>query len=201
MNDKARVQSPDTIEEPLTEHEYDGIREYDNPLPGWWKGIFWLTFIFAVGYFLHYQVFGVGDSIATTYAMEKKALDELHAKEAVAAGNVTEETLAQVMADPDQLAQGKARFLATCAACHAPTAGGLIGPNLTDGYWLHGEGKLTDIFQTINHGVPQKGMPAWGLQLPPAEVLHVAAYVGSLRNTNVPGGKPPQGNPVAAATK
>ena len=49
-------------------HEYDGITEYDNPMPGWWKATFWATFVFSLGYLFHYVVAGKGESVAEAYA-------------------------------------------------------------------------------------------------------------------------------------
>jgi cytochrome c oxidase cbb3-type subunit 3 len=92
--------------------------------------------------------------------------------------------------------EGAAVFATTCAACHAPTGGGNIGPNLTDEYWLHG-GAPEEIYKSIRDGFPTKGMPAWGAQLGERRVRAVTAYVLSIRNTHAPGGKPPQGDEYA----
>ena len=56
--------------DPLTGHEYDGIAEYDNPMPAWWVRIFWATFVFSLGYYVHYQLTGNGASVEETYAAE-----------------------------------------------------------------------------------------------------------------------------------
>ena len=71
----------------------------------------------------------------------------------------------------------------------------MIGPNLTDNAWIHGAGKLTDIYGVVDGGVAAKGMPAWGRQLTPIELRKVVAFVGTLRGTNVPG-KAAEGTPV-----
>ncbi len=63
---------------------------------------------------------------------------------------------------------------------------------MTDAYWING-GKPTDIFHRVHDGVPAKGMPTWGPQLGDEKVETVVAFVLSIRNTNVPGGKAPQG--------
>jgi cytochrome c oxidase cbb3-type subunit 3 len=94
--------------------------------------------------------------------------------------------------DPKALAAGKAMFVTTCAPCHRPDGGGLIGPNLTDEYWLHG-GTLPEIHKTITDGVLDKGMPNWGKYLKPEQVNALAVYVFSLRGTNPPNPKAPQG--------
>jgi cytochrome c oxidase cbb3-type subunit 3 len=84
-------------------------------------------------------------------------------------------------------------------SCHTEDGHGLIGPNLTDHYQLHGESRM-DIFKTIRGGVAGTPMLAWGEQLPPTEVVAVAAFVTTLRGKDIPG-KPPQGHPVPAFDK
>jgi cytochrome c oxidase cbb3-type subunit 3 len=90
---------------------------------------------------------------------------------------------------------GKQVFVSTCAACHRADGGGNIGPNLTDEFWIHGD-KPQDIWSTVHNGIPAKGMPTWGPQIGEAKVASVVAYVLSIRNTNVPNGKAPQGEKV-----
>jgi cytochrome c oxidase cbb3-type subunit 3 len=96
------------------------------------------------------------------------------------------------------VADAKALYEERCASCHADGGRGLIGPNLTDGYWLHGKGSMLDIYDVVANGVPAKGMPAWSKQLSAIEVSKLVAYVGTLKNTNVPG-KEPQGTRFASA--
>ena len=77
-------------------------------------------------------------------------------------------------------------------SCHLATGGGSIGPNLTDNAWLHG-GRPTQMYRTVLEGVAARGMPAWGAQLGEAKVQAAVAYLLTLRNTIVAGGKAPQG--------
>lgn len=179
----------------LLDHEYDGIREYDNPLPRWWKTIFWGSFVFSIGYFFHYHLSGNGQSVAAAYEAEMREAREAEAK-ANLAQPVSEESLGKLMADPALMTDAKALFTQKCAACHGDKAQGLIGPNLTDNAWIHGQGTLTDIFGVVNEGVLAKGMPAWGRQLSPIEVRKLVAFVGTQRGKAVPG-KAPEGNVVA----
>lgn len=79
-----------------------------------------------------------------------------------------------------------------CAVCHKADGGGTIGPNLTDDYWLHG-GDIKDIFTTVKYGVEGKNMIAWADQLSPKEMSEVASYVMTLRGTNPPDAKAPEG--------
>lgn len=175
----------------LLSHAYDGIQEYDNPMPGWWKAIFLGTVIFSVGYVLWYHA-GPGQSEHEEYAA---AMAEHEARFAGAGPSVTAEALARLAGDPDALVAGEAVYQTNCASCHTPEGKGLVGPNLTDDYQIHGQSRA-DIYQVIHDGVPAKGMIPWGPALPPDQLAAVAAYVSSLRHTNVAGGKPPEGDQV-----
>ena len=179
----------------LLDHEYDGIREYDNPLPGWWVAIFWGSFFFAIGYCFHYWV-GNGVSVHDSYEQEMAAVRAEQAKRALAE-TVSEDGLKKLQGDGALMADAKALFGQRCTPCHGDRAQGVIGPNLTDSYWLHGDGSLMAIHHTVSDGVPDKGMPPWKMQLTPVQVRELAALVGTLRGTNVPG-KAPQGELVNA---
>ena len=100
--------------------------------------------------------------------------------------------------EPAALASGKTVFGAYCVACHGPDGGGVIGPNLTDAFWIHG-GSPSAIYATVHDGVLAKGMPAWGQSLKPDEVTAVVAYVISLQGTTPATPKPPEGTADTAA--
>ena len=189
--DGASVPGNASVQDQLLDHEYDGIREYDNPLPRWWVWMFAGSFWFSVAYFFHYHVSGNGQSVAAAYEADVAEAREREAKSSLAQP-VSEESLGKLMADADLMKDTKALFTQRCAVCHGDQAQGLIGPNLTDDSWLHGNGTLTDIFAVINEGVLAKGMPAWGKQLSPIEVRKLAAFVGTQRGKAVPG-KAPEG--------
>ena len=172
-----------------TDHEYDGIREFDNPLPRWWLGTFFGAIVFAVFYWFFYHSLATLPGSRATYAAEWA---ETEAK--IAASQVNPEELAALVKDPEVVARGAEIFKTTCMACHAE--GGqsgetLIGPNLTDGYWIGGSDPAA-IHTTISMGRLEKGMPAWKLTLGGTKVSEVAAFVLSIQNTNV-AGKAPQG--------
>ncbi|CAN5424011.1 cbb3-type cytochrome c oxidase N-terminal domain-containing protein [soil metagenome] len=183
-------------EEPtLLGHSYDGIQEYDNPLPGWWSMGFWATIVFAFAY--------VGLSpllIKTPDQAYRGALAEYAGKkerrEIADAKNVSEQVLERDAHDPKAVAKGAAVFAKRCVACHTEDGHGLIGPNLTDLFQIHGSTRM-DLFTTIRGGVLGTPMLAWGEQLPPSDVVAVAAFVSTLRGTNIPG-KAPQGALVEA---
>ena len=119
---------------------------------------------------------------------------EAEAKQSLAEP-VNEESLGKLMANPALMADAKALFGLRCSPCHGANAQGIIGPNLTDNSWIHGQGTLSDIYGVVLGGVASKGMPAWGRTLTPIELRKVVAFVGTLRGTNVPG-KAPEGTPL-----
>ncbi len=178
----------------LSAHEYDGIQEFDNPLPGWWRALFWATAVFAAGYALWFH----GGWAAPPTASYGAALAEYNSgkasRDAADAANVSEEILARSAADPKANEHGAQVFAARCASCHTENGRGLIGPNLTDNFQIHGATRL-DIFKTIRGGVPGTAMIAWSEQMPATDVLAVAAFVATLRGKNI-AGKEPQGQPV-----
>lgn len=179
----------------LLDHEYDGIKEYDNPLPRWWVWIFAGSFWFSVGYYFHYHLSGNGTSVAASYEADVAEAREQAAKSTLGQP-VSEDSLGKLMGDAGLMKDAQAAFTLRCAPCHGDKAQGLIGPNLTDNAWLHGQGSLTDIYNVVDQGVLAKGMPAWGKQLSPIEVRKLAAYVGAQRGKAIPGGKAPEGSVV-----
>jgi cytochrome c oxidase cbb3-type subunit 3 len=184
-------------EDLLSDHEYDGIQEYDNPMPRWWVWIFWGSFYFAICYFLWFQVYAKG-SVAADYTADITAAREQAAARDLGSA-LTEESLEKLMKNPAMMADASLAFTAKCAQCHAANGSGLIGPNLTDDSWIHGSASLMDIYGVVNAGVPNQGMPTWGKQLARVEVAKLAAYVGTLRGLHRPG-KAPEGTVLAATT-
>ena len=178
----------------LTNHDYDGIQEYDNPLPTWWLATFLATIIFSFLYFIHYQ-FGGGVNLQQELQAKMTEIESLQANKKVNSpkNQVTEETYLKAALDNQVLAQGKAIYDGKCAACHADQGQGLVGPNLTDNYWIHGQGQLVQIADVISVGVPEKGMPPWGTMLKADEMLSLVAYVHSLHGKNPANAKAPQG--------
>jgi cytochrome c oxidase cbb3-type subunit 3 len=176
-------------------HVYDGIVEHDNKLPLWWQLTLYGAVLFALVYWFGRRL-GAIPSPEQEFASDMAAQHAVEAERARARGTVDDTMLATLARDPGTVAQGKTLFASTCAPCHRGDGGGNIGPNLTDAYWIHGQ-KATDIFQDVRDGVPAKGMPTWGPQLGDEKVETVVAFVLSIRNTNVPGGKAPQGDLAA----
>ena len=178
-----------------TNHDYDGIREFDNPLPRWWLLTFYATIVFSFGYWFYYHTSQTGDLPMVAYQKEideaKKAEDKRMAEQEAAGKGVTEEQLLAMSKDTAVLERGAAVFKQNCLACHGAEGQGTVGPNLTDNYFLHGA-KAKDTYQVIGTGVLEKGMPAWKTVLGATKVQEATAFVLSLRGKHV-AGKPPQG--------
>lgn len=184
-----------TRDEVIEGHEYDGIHELDNPLPGWWLITFYITIVFAVIYFVYYEFAG-GPTLDEQLAREMKTvLSKRKAAEKAEVGE-SEETLIAMLGDPKVLSRGKSEFATKCAVCHGNHGQGLIGPNLTDDYWIHGNGSISSILSIANEGVADKGMPTWRGVIDPELLEDVAVYVYSLHGTNPEGAKQPQGEKV-----
>ena len=174
-------------------HEYDGILEHDNRLPRWWLATLYGAIIFAAGYWGYYHTYGRGKLPSAAWADQKAIEIAQEAERIKEAGDVTPEMLVTLQKDAGTIAQGKEIYDSTCTTCHDAGGRGKIGPNLTDEYWLHGGDSLS-VYRTIRDGYLPKQMPAWSKPLGEARVRAVTAYVLTLRNTNVPGGKAPQGD-------
>lgn len=182
----------------LLDHEYDGIRELDNNLPRWWVWLFYITIIYAAAYMIYFHVTHTGDSSAVEYAKEMRAGDAI---KAAAMGNfeasiptLTPSTDATVIDDGRQI---YAKF---CAPCHRADGGGLVGPNLTDSYWIHGS-NYVDTVNVIWNGVPAKGMVTWKAVLKPDQIQSVASYIYTLRGAKLlmPGKLPENQQPAKPA--
>lgn len=176
----------------LIEHSYDGIQEYDNPMPAWWVFTFWVTIVFSIFYYVNPGNAGVGKGREAEYAADMAAFRAEHPATA-GGGNVA--ALMAAAARPSEVAEGKKLFAGKCAACHAADGGGSIGPNLTDDAWIHG-GAIDSIYATVNNGVLAKGMPAWGKLLKADEMDEVVAYVWTLHGTTPAKPKAPEGQVV-----
>ncbi|MBS1595066.1 MAG: c-type cytochrome [Bacteroidetes bacterium] len=174
----------------MLDHDYDGIKELDNSLPPWWKYGFIFTIIWAFGYIGYYHVAEAAPLSAGEYANEmeaaKKAKDEYMR---TAKNNVDENT---IKFDQAYVAEGAKIFADNCKACHGEKGEGGVGPNLTDQFWLHG-GKINDVFKTVKYGWPANGMKSWQSDLSSVQIAQVVCYVKSLKGTNPPNPKAPQG--------
>jgi cytochrome c oxidase cbb3-type subunit 3 len=171
-------------------HVYDDIEEEDNHLPNWWLFILFATIVFGFGYWFLFHTTG---RFKNPGEVHQAAVEEL-LKARISANPTSPEAILALAKDPTALAEGKQVFTSTCAACHGFQGEGIIGPNLTDNRWIHGYG-AADFIKAVNEGYPAKGMPAWGPMIGPDKSRKVAAYVLTLKGTNV-AGKAPQGDLV-----
>jgi len=173
-------------------HDYDGIRELDNKLPPWWLYGFFLTIIFAGVYlYSHYVSHTAMSGIEEYEASVKQADIEKTEYLKKSANNIDETTVKLLTADAD-IAAGKAVFQVSCFPCHGKNGEGIVGPNLTDDYWIHG-GSIQDIFKTLKYGWADKGMKSWKDDFSPVQLAQIASYVKSLRGTNPANAKAAQG--------
>ncbi|MEL6189370.1 MAG: cbb3-type cytochrome c oxidase N-terminal domain-containing protein [Myxococcota bacterium] len=180
----------------LLDHEYDGIREFDNPIPAWWTWMWIASIVFSAVYFVHYHVTETGTGVFAAYEAEMEDYRAVEAeRRLLALKNVNEDFLTTVMKDEAAVKAGAEKFATLCASCHGKAGEGLVGPNLTDDFWLHTDGSLMSIRKVVADGVPEKGMPAWEKMMSGEELASVVAFLGTLRGTNVPG-KEPQGENV-----
>lgn len=187
----------DAGQDRLLDHAYDGIQEYDNPLPRWWVWIFYATIIFALAYFLDPRGTLRGPGRVKEYEQQLADAEKRWPKPVA---TVDAASLAALAKDQKTLALGKTVFTTNCAPCHRADGGGVIGPNLTDEFWLHG-GALQEIYKTVNEGVLAKGMPNWGKMLKPEQLSAVVVYVASLQGTKPPNPKAPQGDKLEGPAK
>ena len=173
-------------------HDYDNIRELDNKLPPWWVYGFYITIIFAGIYLWRYHV---SHSAPLSHEELQIALNKADEEEAIRlqkAGGAVDENTVKLLTDVADIEAGKKIFTATCAPCHAADGGGIVGPNLTDDYWIHG-GKINDIFKTIKYGVPDKGMQPWKAQFSAKQLAQLSSFIKSIKGSKVASPKEPQG--------
>ena len=196
--DKMNAFKPMEAETDLdTGHDYDGIRELNNITPPWFVAAFTASILFAVLYLWRYHV-----AESAPLMIEEFETEMLEAREAQEvflkkqANNVDENSVMLLSAADIDL--GKGLFKTHCAACHMENGAGSVGPNLTDSYSIHGS-DIKSLFKTIKYGWPEKGMKSWKDDFSPNQMAQLASFVHSLKGTNVPGGKEPQGDPDGLA--
>jgi cytochrome c oxidase cbb3-type subunit 3 len=164
-------------------HAFDGIEEYDNPLPKWWFMLFIGTIVFSIGYLILYPGLGNWKGILPGYeggwTQDKQwqhEVDKAQAEYGPIFAKYAAMPIVDVAKDPQALKMGGRMFATYCSICHGSDAKGAVGfPNLTDNIWRWG-GTPDDIQASILNG-RHAAMPAWGAILGDAGVRNVAAYV------------------------
>lgn len=199
-NDDKELNKPKDIHQEVDEvtqikyfggdHEYDGIKELDNPLPPWLKYLFYVTIVVSFSYLTLLFVFEDDDIVQRKEY--RKEIMAARAKTEVAVKEESAKAAAAPLSQEQILAAGKAIYDKTCLVCHGKFGEGLVGPNFTDEYWIHG-GRPEDLLKVINDGVIEKGMISYKSQLNPTQINHVITYILSLQGTNPPNPKAPQG--------
>ena len=168
-----RSKAIENEDEVMLEHDYDGIKELDNVLPPWWVYLFYSCILFAVVYFIRFEIYG--DYTQAEEFEAEMAQAEIDIKEYLkTAPDLMNKESVILLTDATSLAEGKAMFASNCVACHRADGGGAIGPNLTDEYWILGGG-IKNVFNTISEGGRSgKGMIPWKDQLKPTEMQKAA---------------------------
>jgi cytochrome c oxidase cbb3-type subunit III len=185
--------NPNDKRDVVLDHNYDGIQELDNPLPMWWLWTFFGTIIFAFIYWIHYEL-GAGPSTNTALMNQLEQIEQLRKLEDRKAPQKSATDLSALVNNPEFISKGSKMFQMNCANCHGVSGQGGIGPNLTDKYWLHGEGDITSVINIIRGGVLDKGMPAWEALFKAEEIEALGAFVMSIKNSNPPNAKALQGD-------
>ncbi|MER8522481.1 MULTISPECIES: cytochrome-c oxidase, cbb3-type subunit III [unclassified Mesorhizobium] len=181
-----------------TGHEWDGIRELNNPLPRWWVVTFYATIVWAIGYTIAYPAWPLLHSATTGvlgYSSRNEVKNELSAAEAAKGKYVAaieSKSVSEIAADDGlrefAIAAGGAAFKVNCVQCHGSGAQGSKGfPNLNDDDWLWG-GKADQIQQTVTHGIRFASdpdtrlseMPAFGDIITADQIKQVSAYIAGL---------------------
>ncbi len=173
-------------EVPLLPHDFDGIREADNPVPLWFTVLFWATVVWGVVYFLHYTM-GPGNIGELAWKKDDIAVQER--KAAHATGPLSEDQLRGLSHNPERIARGQKLYLsANCAACHGPEALGAVGPNLRDRLWIHGS-NMAQIADVITNGANNNTMPMHKSLLAGDDITNLAIYLVSLNRAGFKDGK------------
>jgi len=188
FNRSVPIEKEDDI---LLDHNYDGIKELDSRVPPWYTGLFYVTIIFAVYYMLNFHVFNTGKLMYEEYE-EEMQFASLQKAELLNTGSLVTEENVTVLTDNASLFSGKEIYDVNCVACHSADGGGLVGPNFTDEYWVHGGG-IKNIFSTIKYGVPAKGMISWQTQLNPLQIQEVSSYILTFQGKTSLSPKAPEG--------
>ncbi len=174
----------------LSDHEYDNIRELDNNLPKWWVWMFIITIVWSVAYVFVYDV------IKAAPYQQDEWKNEMAAAGGSSSGQSAAVSAADTIALVDQpsLDAGKEIWIKQCKVCHLDGGQGLVGPNLTDNFSIHGCA-YSNVLNIIRVGAPEKGMISWKTQLSDDQMKKVASFVMTLKGTTPPNPKAPQGEP------
>lgn len=176
----------------LLDHNYDGIEEFNYPLPTWWKWTFYGGIVYAAIYIYFYTVAG-GPSLVNEYEKSLTKLEKIQAEQRALSGHFDIEEFKTWSKKPESTQMASAVYEENCLSCHEEGGKGDIGPNLTDKYWINiKEVTPSELYRFIRVGNEDKGMPPWEDMLSKEELFAAVKYVFSLKGKNTPG-KEPQG--------
>ncbi|NYS24443.1 cytochrome-c oxidase, cbb3-type subunit III [Rhodobacteraceae bacterium 2376] len=184
---------------PTTGHSWDGIEEYDNPMPRWWVWIFLITVVWSVGYWIAYPAWpGIQSATSGLLGYSSRAnvaaeIDEFEARNETWFAQLVETDLDAIREDPDlhrfAVNAGASVFAAQCSQCHGTGGAGVQAagyPNLLNDAWLWG-GTMEDITTTVTWGIRNDDypearwsqMPAFGVDglLDDQEITEITHYV------------------------
>jgi cytochrome c oxidase cbb3-type subunit 3 len=173
------------------DEDFDGIKELDNKVPPWFNYLFYGSIVFGLVYVLNFHVFKSSPLSIGEYQDELTAASLQRQIFLATQGSIDEAKLA-ALKDPASIKAGMENFKKYCISCHGAEAGGIVGPNLTDQYWINGGG-IKNVYTTIKMGVPAKGMISWQLVFTPKQIQELASFVLSLQGTHPVVAKAPQG--------
>jgi cytochrome c oxidase cbb3-type subunit III len=194
--DKREIDELSGVE--TTGHEWDGIKELNNPLPRWWLWTFYATIVWALGYTILYPAWPLVSSATqgvlgySSRAELHQEIDRVQTERAGLNEALATTELGDILADDAlrnfAIAGGAAAYRVNCSQCHGTGAQGGEGyPNLNDDNWIWG-GTIEELHHTIAHGVRDQGdfdtrmseMPAFGGMMSRREIAETAAFVASL---------------------
>ncbi len=174
------------------DHEYDGIKEYDHPLPKWWLITFYLTVIFGIGYFSYY-ILGKGPTLRDEFSRDLKVHQAVKDKYMEKLQEFDMNQFEKIYADSAAIQYGESLFTANCQSCHAQGGQGDIGPNLTDKFWMFSMGNPETTYPFILSG-SSNGMPSWSDKLDKDDIYSVLAYVFHQQGKTYSKAKAEEGN-------
>lgn len=178
----------------LKDHEYDGIRELDNSPPSWFNMLFIGTILFAFFYLYILWMFEpTGLVQQKEYEKEMASVRTENTTQPASAAAPRARLELALLTDEVSLNNGKQIYSNVCAVCHLADGAGLVGPNLADQYWIHGN-TIKDLYNVVTEGVIEKGMIPYRDQLSARQRLEVSSYIlEKIVGTQPSNPKEPQG--------
>jgi len=178
----------------MIDHDYDGIKELDNPPPAWLMWIFYATIVWSVFYVFYYHVFyddsNIPDDLKVYGAQVQDYNDDVaEAKAALPVSTFDASTIA-ILTDEASLGKGQAMYAKDCSSCHGAAS---IGPDLADDAWIHG-GSIQEVFAVLSDGVPGTAMSGYSKRMSNEQMHQISSYIlTKLKGTDTGNTKGPEG--------